>query len=143
MNKIQKAHAKYRLITGDFNYGLIDWESGFVEAPEDSEGHKFMETMDDMYLFQHVHYPARFREGCAPSRFDLVFTKDENEIDEIDIAEPLGESDHAVLIWGHQLSESLKVKNGRSKRLHFWKGDYSAMKTLLQMKDRHFLEEGT
>ena len=85
---------------GDFNFGQIDWESESVEG-QDSDQARFLEAMQDLYLVQHVCSETRFRDGHMPSRLDLIFSNDENAIDVIDIGEPLGKSDHAVLTWDY------------------------------------------
>ena len=62
-----------------------------------------------------------------------------NEIDEIEITEPLGKSDHAVLIWKYQLS-NLESKQENTTKLNFAKANFQQIKASLQATDWSFLE---
>ena len=123
MQRISQLSTRNVLIMGDFNYSQIDWENGIVDGPEDSGQSRFLETIHDLLLFQHVSKPTRFRRGHVPSRLDLVFTNAENMIDEIDIEEPPGKSDHAVLLWYFQFG-SAENNTGKStlKNTRFYQG---------------------
>ena len=49
---------------------------------------------------QHVCEPTRYRAGQRPSLLDLVFINESHRVDRIQISEPLGMSDNAVLEFG-------------------------------------------
>ena len=49
------------LIMGDFNYLLIDYLQNSVSAGPDSAVAKFLDTTQDLLLFQHVMEPTRMR----------------------------------------------------------------------------------
>ena len=63
------------LITGDFNYGGLNWE---LQQSTDNVEHCssiFMECVKDLFLYQHVTEHTRHRVGQSPSRLDLIFFK--------------------------------------------------------------------
>ena len=45
---------------------------------------------------------------------DLIFTEEDNVIDEIILKEPLGKSDHAVLVWNLLLETVIKHSKEKS-----------------------------
>ena len=54
------------LITGDFNFPLIDWY--LWTAPDrDLAGLSFLDTLNDLFMFQHVMFPTRVRKGQTSS----------------------------------------------------------------------------
>ena len=87
------------LIMGDFNYPHIHWEEGYADGPEDGDAANFYEVTQDLFLYQHVNFETRFREGFSPSRLDLVFSDKEYLVDGLKTSHPLGKSDHVVLTW--------------------------------------------
>ena len=56
-----------------------------------------IEAVRDGFLTQHILSPTRGRGTNEPSLIDLVFSTDEQEIENIDITAPLGKSDHAMI----------------------------------------------
>ena len=84
---------------GDFNYGQIDWEGGSVSGQEFSDAARLFEGTQELFLYQHVNFPTRYREGCRPSQLDLVFSTEELMVDNLVASSPLGKSDHIVLSW--------------------------------------------
>ena len=85
------------LIVGDFNLPQIDWDLHLCRAPETHYAHQFLSTIQDLYLFQHVKKPTRYREGVNPSLLDLVLTNEEGMVISVDYCPGLGKSDHVVL----------------------------------------------
>lgn len=129
------------LLMGDFNYGDINWELCDVDGPADSDSALFLETTLDIFLHQNVTDPTRYREGHRPSRLDLVFTDDENNIDEIVNNQPLGKSDHTVLTWTYQLKSADVSEKGYDEKLNFHKGNYESMNLNLSDVDWDVLED--
>ena len=84
------------LIMGDFNYPDIDWENW---SSNDITSQKFIETVQDAYLFQHITKPTRHREDQFSNCLDLIFTNEEEMIQHIEITDPLGISDHCTLLF--------------------------------------------
>ena len=70
------------LICGDFNYKEISW-SDFSGATNNGHIEPFLEVVDDLFLFQHITAPTRFRPGETPSLLNLVFTNEQDMINNI------------------------------------------------------------
>ena len=114
------------LLMGDFNYSQIDWKMGSVDGPDNSDAAKFFEAAQDMFLFQHVNMPTRFREGCNPSQLDLVFSSEELMVDNLVASSPLGKSDHVVLMWDFLYANvDCEEKDMQPTRYDFRNGDYA------------------
>ena len=94
--EVQKLAKSHLLITGDFNFPLIDW--CLWTAPDrDFAGLSFLDTLNDLFMFQHVMFSTRVRKGQTSSILDLVLTDDENNVDLILTLDPLGMSDHVLM----------------------------------------------
>ena len=78
------------IIIGDFNFPGIRWGTG----GSDAKGRAFYEEMEDHYLIQHVE-EATHKSGNI---LDLVISKDEELVENIEHEERLGKSDHEMLI---------------------------------------------
>ena len=118
------------LVMGDFNFPSIDWEEGTVNAAEDSEAAKFFDTTQDLFLYQNVSFPTRFREGCNPSRLDLVFSSEEHAVVDIIEGDPLGKSDHITITWTYVYEDRLPAKDlncASTCKYNFRKGKFSEM----------------
>ena len=54
-------------------------------APKNIHAKFFIDTIQELFLFQHIQEPTRFRAGTTPSlQLDLVFTNEDNMINYID-----------------------------------------------------------
>ena len=58
----------------------------------------FFETVSDNFLCQHLKKPTRFKVE-EKSVLNLVFTKEEEDVRNVRVLEPIGKSDHGVVIW--------------------------------------------
>ncbi|MEW8547739.1 MAG: hypothetical protein AB2693_29880, partial [Candidatus Thiodiazotropha sp.] len=87
----------------------------------------------DCFLFQHVKQPARFRTGQEPSILDLVFTNEENMIDNIEYFSGLGKSDHLVLYFNFLCYTELK--DSKFTKLNYFKGNYNEIQKELLSVD--------
>ena len=63
------------LICGDFNFKEVTW-SELSGSTTHSHVEPFLDSVDDLFLFQHVNEPTRIRQGESPSLIDLVFTNE-------------------------------------------------------------------
>ena len=70
------------------------------------------------------------RDTDNPSRLDLVFSKEENEINNIRYEAPVGLSKHAILIFNLYVEDVEKLSGG-VPRYNFHKGDYVKFNELL------------
>ena len=88
------------LILGDFNLKEINWVNlSTTIVNENHPANKFLETIRDNYLYQHVNKPTRYRDGQVPSLLDLVMTNEEGMIEDMQFLPGLGKSDHCVIVF--------------------------------------------
>ena len=129
MNQIKRACElidKSRiLLMGDFNLKEIHWTENCAEGDINSFPHKFHELIKDCFLHQHVTEPTRFRADQRPSILDLVFTKEEEDIKNIEVFAPLGKSDHGMVVFDF-ICKWKSNQNLIPRRLYF-KGNYEEM----------------
>ena len=85
------------LILGDFNVPNIDWINKVTLPRARKVDRDFLETVSDNFLWQHVKKYTRFRGG-ERSVLDLTFTKEEEDVKNIEVILPLGRSDHGIVI---------------------------------------------
>ena len=91
---------------------------------------QFVTTVMDNFLQQHVNQPTRVREGQRDSLLDLVLTRDENIISDIEYLKPLGKSDHSVLLV--KINKQVDLGDvGPNTKLCLNSGDYDAMRRSL------------
>ena len=83
------------LITGDFNAPKICWKTDY--APPKSFGSDLIQFLREMTLKQHIRDPTRVREGQNPSVLDLVITKFQHDVNNIETSAPIAKSDHLVV----------------------------------------------
>ena len=84
-----------------------------------------MECVRDSYFYQHTVEFTRTREDCEPSTLDLIFTNEEDMIEDLNYDSPLGRSDHCVLYFKFRCY--CKTDEEKPQRWNFYKGDYSKM----------------
>ena len=78
------------VIIGDFNYPGIRWTAG----TSDAKSRAFYEELEDNFFIQHVDEPTH-KSGNI---LDLILSKDENIIDNVEHEGRLGKSDHEMLM---------------------------------------------
>ena len=104
------------IIMGDFNHGNIKWDTLQSTGIEDQ---KFLCLVQDNFLTQHVLEPTR-----ATRILDIVLSSQKELVDNVEIKEPLGSSDH------NQMYFNINVKSDKTKvkqcRRDFRKGNYSS-----------------
>ena len=85
-------------LCGDYNLPWIDWSANQCLDSEGSYGQAFLETIEDLHLFQHATNPTRFR-GEQQSCLDLIFTNERDMVEEVGDLPPIGKSDHVCQKW--------------------------------------------
>ena len=85
------------LILGDFNIPGIDWTNRDVLTGALKVDRDVFNKIQDCFLYQHVTEPTRFR-GNSNSTLDLILTKEEEDVKNIRVLQPLGKSDHGVVV---------------------------------------------
>ena len=60
------------LIMGNFDYPQTDWLNWTSSECSDHPSPKFIETIRDNFLFQHVSTPSRFCQNQQHNTLDLI-----------------------------------------------------------------------
>jgi len=116
------------IILGDFNYCNINWNTCTVggSISGNTQGHKFLSSLSDNFLIQHVLFPTRVRGNQTPHILDLVLTF-EDFIEKITDYSPLGKSDHCVLHIHCNLNYVLSNNSLDSVKHNYNKGSYEEL----------------
>ena len=113
------------IIMGDFNHGNIKWDTMQSTGVEDQ---KLLCLVQDNFLTQHVLEPTR-----ATRVLDIVLSSQKELVDNVNIKEPLGSSDH------NQMHFNINIKSERTKvkqcRRDFGKGNYKEIRKSLARID--------
>ena len=136
----------HKCVVGDFNYRNINWSAKHL-CSEGSEEEMFIDAVSGGFWHQHVVSPTRARGSDTPNLLDLVFTNEQDMVNEVSHLSPLGNSDHQVLMFDFSCyidwSKPIEKHN-------FSKGNYAAARDKLkesyiaQSKGPHTpLEEST
>ena len=138
---IQKANQKnHRLIMiGDFNCSKVDWRNYEVRGGELdwSWNRELFNLATQNLLYQHIIEPTRMRGEDKPSTLDLLFTRTESEVANIQYRTPLGNSDHVLLQFNflvHYDVASTKEKH-REDRLDYKRGNYQKLREVYRETD--------
>ena len=114
------------ILTGDFNCE-INWETLEAKSHPTNWNENLLDLITDHCLHQHVNKPTRCRGTDKPSMLDLIFTRQPEDITELNHNAPLGKSDHDVLdmkYWADAKNTTKKFKGTYNYR----KGDYVGLK---------------
>ena len=124
------------LMMGDLNYPGIDWASMVSSDPASHPSHAFVDCVQDNYLYQHVDRPTHYRDSQTPNVLDLVFTSEENMIDDIKYNPPIGKSHHLVLSWTYRCRTTRPPVSTQPFRHYYYdRADFSTV-------SRHLSEVG-
>ena len=115
------------LILGDFNFPYIDWELEQICTGGCGVTSRFLETVKDNFLIQHVKVPTRSRQNQTPHILDLVLTRYEEEIQHLTSEAPLGLSDHSVLNFRMRCDKDVTAST--TTKYLYDKGDYNSIIT--------------
>ena len=134
MEQIKKAYqlagSNRVLLLGDYNLKEIHWSENYAEGDIESLPHKFYECIKDCFLYQHVTTPTRFRGTQQESILDLIFTKEEDDIKNIEVFQPLGKSDHGLIVFDFICKWKTNVEH--KPRILYFKGDYEEINKRLR-----------
>ncbi len=109
------------LIVGDFNLPNINWTdhtSSGAGFPQ-----KFLDTLDDNFLRQHLEEKTRARGLQQASMLDLVITRNDRMIQELSITHPLGKSDYGILTFEYPVKYQ-HIGETPTERLNYNKANY-------------------
>ena len=136
INGICNKGYSHMLIAGDFNYPDADWDK---LSALNTVTQTFMDTTLDNFLHQHVDRPTRYRGNDIPSTLDLVFTNEEDMVEDIEYNSALGLSDHLTMLIKYNCYWSNENQTKEVKLYH--KADYESMKESLKQTDWPALTE--
>ena len=105
------------MVIGDFNYREIDWETMKAGSKKAEE---FLDVVMDNLWSQHVTKPTR-----QNSLLDLVITSYPNMVDEVDVIDHLGTSDHSMVQW--EMIYRVELEQAKPKR-DFRNANFDRMK---------------
>ncbi|XP_071941051.1 uncharacterized protein [Antedon mediterranea] len=137
--RVNMIKCDYLIVAGDFNFGNICWPDEKIYQGEKIESQRFLDIIKDLFWYQHITVTTRFRSGQEPSLLDLIFSKNVDEVEDINIKPPLGKSDHAIVTFkveveGQERREHTEARN-------YYRGEYDNMRQALKISDvKHFYE---
>ena len=99
----------------------------------------FIDTTINLGLFQHVSQNTRVRGSQKPSLLDLVFSRNETTVTELDLETPLGASDHVVLVF--KVCCQVRDLINEQTKYSFHRGNYDMMREKLSAIDWSDIEE--
>ena len=134
MRRAAEVRCDYFMLCGDYNLPLINWSENRCLDSDQSFTAEFVETILDLNLFQHVRDSTRFRND-QNSCLDLIFTNEEEMINEVKELPPLGKSDHVCQKW-ELIVEEILFRNTTVKRPNFRRANWERMKE--EMRDFQF-----
>ncbi|XP_033731479.1 uncharacterized protein LOC117321118 [Pecten maximus] len=137
---MENTHTSHVLLVGDFNYKEIDWEKQMSSTGPNHPSTKFLETIRDKLLSQHVISPTRYRENQTPSTLDLIFTNDEEMVQDITYGSGLGKSDHITLSFKLICYTETAQENQKLTQRNFFKGHYEEIKKSIADIDCNHLD---
>src|SRR2546425_10279871 len=125
---------KATLVMGDFNHADIDWDS--LQASS-SSGKMFLDTMNDLFLTQHVQGKTR-----GDSILDLVLSTEKDMVEDLLMSNPISNNDHSMLLWN--LECETVMEDCMIKQFNYHKGNYDKIiSELLEIDwDRKFMGKG-
>ncbi len=132
LNEISNLRSTQIIIAGDFNYPEIDWNNW--QTPNEGLVHgsgAFIECLRDSFFYQHVTQPTRGRQNNEPHILDLIITRTEDELSDLEYESPLGMSDHSVLRFNVNYNNTIDIQE--KWRFIYDKADYDAMNQSLQI----------
>ena len=112
------------LLLGDFNVPGIDWKDKDLKRGATRIDELMLDVTNDCFLHQHVKEDTRFMNEQS-STLDLVFTKEERDVRNVELQPPLVGSDHAIVM-GDFVTEWKSRVIQKSRKL-FHKGDYKSI----------------
>ena len=128
---LNKPHITHILIFGDFNYPNIDWEH--MNADLDKESELFYDNLNENLLVQHINVITRHKLGNSPSRLDLIFTNEEDMVEDIKCLAPLGKRDHIGLSFKLVTTAIMKIKEHEANMLKYHTADYNKINLVFKM----------
>lgn len=119
------------LVVGDFNLPYIDWTTNTTQLSDQSFENRFVQTLQDHYLHQHIQDPTRLRADSKPSVLDLVITKSPEDVNSVEFLPPLGKSDHVGLSISLNCSSNFAETPKGSPKYDYGRANYAAFRDFI------------
>ena len=105
-----------------FNFPRIRWSATHA-SPVESKEAKFIDIIEECFLYQHTNEPTRCRGDNMSSQLDLIFTNELEMVSDVQYMAPLSRSDHQMLKFNCRgfikfVSRWWKIKNAVSLNLY-------------------------
>ncbi|CAH8657915.1 unnamed protein product [Dicrocoelium dendriticum] len=113
------------LLMGDFNLPRIQWPEAELLPGHCEVERKFTELLFETAATQHINQPTRITARATPSCLDLLLTSCEQRVHNIQVLEPLGASDHSVIIGSLELP--LPNPLPLESTFNYWKADFNGL----------------
>ena len=126
MRAVSKTKTDFLMLCGDFNLPKIDWSAIRCLDTETSFTAQFVDAIEDLGWFQHSREDTRYR-GSQRSCLDLIFTNEENMVEEVIELPPIGKSDHVCQKWKLTVKEAI-YKNTTFPRLNLKRANWTRIK---------------
>ena len=126
MELAKRANCSQLVICGDFNLPSIEWNNWTCLDGETSYASRFLSAAEDWGWCQHVKSSTRFRND-QNSCLDLIFTSEQNMVNEVTELPPLGKSDHVCQQW-ELVVEEMIYRNTAATRYNFKRADWASVK---------------
>ena len=115
------------IIMGDFNHGNIKWDT---LQSTGVERQKCLCLVQDNFLTQHVLEPT-----TATRVLDIVLSSQKELVDNVEIKEPLGSSDHNQMHFNINIKSDKTTVTVKQCRRDFRKGNYEEIRKSLALID--------
>ena len=115
-------------VVGDFNFPRIRWSATHA-TPVESKEAKFIDIIEECYLYQHINRPTRCRGDDMPSQLDLIFTNELEMVSDVQHMAPLGKSVNQMLKFNFNCYAEY---TGTQQRFNYNRGDYEDARQELQ-----------
>ena len=126
------------LILGNINYPTINWAMLVTPHIKENWTTKFLTVTKNSFLHLHVNNTIHVRPNQTPTLIDLIFTSDDQTINNLSFLSPLGKSQHNVITFHYQLEYIKLSKAG----CNYHKANYTAMKRKLSDSEWQGLFQG-
>ena len=117
-------------IMGDFNYPFVKWDGTW----SGEKGDEILRKVHDAFLIQKVSKETRRRPGQNPTLDDWILINDDSIISDVIHQDPLGKSDHDVLVFQLNFDKSNNVDSLENK-YNLKRGDYTKLRETMKDYD--------
>lgn len=121
---LHKASSEKCVIMGDFNFSELHWD----KLNTISDEHSFVKSVNDNYLEQLVDKPTR-----GNNILDLILTNDDTMVQNVNVGEPFGTSDHNIIRF--ELIISCADNKINFPKYNYFHADYDKIRNYLDDKD--------